>query len=308
MLVFGSLQLVIPLTFCSRYSCCKPPYYGFYKTRPVMVLLLFPTPVQCYSTVKNPCKHGIALIISNSRNRACASQDEDRLCETFEKLRYTAVIECNKTADEMREIFTKLSNGERQKTEKNQEYAISEIDDSIVIVLVSHGGWDESCKSDYICGQDGSRIFISELASKFESTKLLDGKPKIFISSACRGGELSQLKGEEGPEPKLQTTPNLPQMCDFFFSFATILQTKSFRYDDGPRAGSIFIEVLCATLSKLARDNDLVTMVHAVHNELASSSKYLLEYEDVKTKKMQKTRLCAQCVSTLRGCFFFFDN
>lgn len=271
-----------------------------------MVLLLFPTPVRCYHTVKKPHKHGIALIISNSRNRACASQDEDCLRETFENLRYTAVIECDKTADEMREIFTKLSKGESQKTKENQEYAISENDDSIVIVLVSHGGWDESRKSDYICGQDGNRIFISELASMFESTKLLDGKPKIFISSASRGGEVPQLKSDEGPEPKLQTTPNLPQMCDFFFLICNNSSDQVFRYDAGPSAGSIFIKVLCATLSELARDNDLVTMVHVVHNELASSSIYW-------NMRMKKPKRCKRPVYVLSvSAHFeatsFFDN
>lgn len=125
---------------------------------------------------------GICLIVNNItfdedktlRPRRGAEEDVKNLKEVFEKLHFDVMIETDKTAAEMDELFNQVS--------KNEKLANL---DSFVSVVMSHGGL-----GDVIYGTDGNTITVHEIAKKFnnKNCKALLGKPKLFFISACRGG------------------------------------------------------------------------------------------------------------------------
>ena len=67
----------------------------------------------------------------------------------------------------------------------------------LIVTIITHGG-----KGDTLCGSDGKKVRLQQLAEIFNSEKCKDlkNKPKIFIISACRGSRISVAQSQGPPE------------------------------------------------------------------------------------------------------------
>lgn len=126
---------------------------------------------------------GVCLVINNInfecglKTRRGAEVDTVRLKKVFALLHYFVILEIDKKASEMREIFEKIR--------------LLQNNESFVCVVMSHGGI-----GDVIYGVDGETITVHDITKTFNDQNCapLRGKPKMFFISACRGGKITTIR------------------------------------------------------------------------------------------------------------------
>ncbi len=61
--------------------------------------------------------------------------------------------------------------------------------DACFVIVMSHGNSEEGV--DYLVTSDNRKIEITEIVSQFDghNSKVLRGKPKVFLFQSCRGGK-----------------------------------------------------------------------------------------------------------------------
>lgn len=268
--------------------------------------------------------HGLALIISNEEfdsssrlsRRVCSPHDNQRLTETFSALGYRVVIRKNQSGAEMSRLFDTIQ------ANKSGELHIEKEDDSFICVISSHGDWDPHKNTDLIYGRDRGTFYLQE--SVYEKLNAINcphlkGKPKLFFVQACRGSGYGRIAADG--ETIVQLPPQLPRESDFFISYSTAPETKSFRFDpnrpqpegepidtrgeenyDGYIIGSFYITELCLALKRFSHKLDLMNMVLSVHQELQAADKNLFRLGS------KVTRQCPHMTLSLRGPVFFYDD
>lgn len=240
--------------------------------------------------------HGICLIINNKEfdkkdPRLGAEEDERALKKVFGTLGYQlheGKVHENCTAVEMVSLLETVA-------ESNSQH------DSVVVFIGTHG------EKDRVYGSDDEPVFIEEIQSIFIKSEKLVGKPKIFFIQACRGREKPessrvQNDGDSDDESFIL----VPRDSDLFFGFATSPNTKAYRFTnkrDGHEEddiGSWYVIELCKIMQEHYKDKDLVSMVTAVHRQVATRK----EYTKPLTKK-SFSKQSPQLVSTLTGPVYF---
>ena len=268
--------------------------------------------------------HGLALVISNEKfdqsarlsQRICAPYDDQRLNKILTALGYRVVIRKNQTGREMNVLFDTI------RSNSPGELHIHNEDDSFICVISSHGDWDPVKNTDFIYGRDRDRLYLQEAVYDKLNAMVsphLKGKPKLFFIQACRGVGYGRIADDGGTE--VQLPPQLPRESDFFISYSTAPETKSFRYDPNrpqPEGepiditgdensnsyiiGSFYITELCLALKRFAQKLDLMNIVLSVHQTLQATDKNLFHLGS------KTTRQCPHMTLSLRGPVFFYDD
>ena len=122
--------------------------------------------------------------------------------------------------------------------------------DSFVCFIMSHG------TDGYIYGSDSEPLPLGDITSqlKRERCRSLDTKPKLFFLQACR-------KQEHKPVH----IATIPEVADFFFSYATPINQSARRSCD---KGSWYVSELCKYLKRYGIFSSLVDIVTCVNNEV----------------------------------------
>lgn len=154
--------------------------------------------------------------------------------------------------------------------------------DMAIITILSHGE-----NGSIIC-TNGEKITIEEILFKFNNKEAppLKGKPKFFIFQSCRGLKIDpgvetdgpndvkmgeNLEDQQFPSFRLPSTPEVvslvrdPSYEDMFISYATIPTYVAYRNNI---KGSWFIQCLCKVFMKHSCEDDLVTLLQRVSQEL----------------------------------------
>ncbi|ELU11723.1 hypothetical protein CAPTEDRAFT_112689, partial [Capitella teleta] len=235
---------------------------------------------------------GVCLIINNEifskdpndhfsrhmENRKGTSVDCQRLKNVFKNLKFIVKINDNLTDVE---IVSKLKKyGQRV---DHRSY------DCFVCCLLTHG------KEGKIFGSNGKSVYIKTIMDFFtaESSKTLQGKPKIFFVNACQGKEIQRVTQVEtdsvGRNPNRETIPN---GTDFLVGFATVPGFACFR---SKADGSWYIQCLCEVLTEFAQSEDLLGILTEVNKRVSKHT-----YDDL-----------AQCPApsySLRKKMYFCDR
>ena len=274
--------------------------------------------------------HGLALIVSNETfdsgarlsNRICSPWDDKRLGETLEALGYRVVLKKNQSAAEIEGHFESI------RLNKPGELFIKPEDDSFIFCISSHGDWDGEKNTDLIYGRDRGKVYLHKVVyEKLNAITCphLRGKPKLFFVQACRGGGYGSIAADSG-DTKVPPAPQLPRESDFFISYSTAPETKSFRFDPnrprpeggdvdtsagdavmGYKIGSFYITELCDALTRYAPKLDLMNMVLSVHQILQATDSNVFAVETRGGKEV-KTRQCPHLTTSLRGPVFFYND
>ncbi|XP_066966001.1 caspase-1-like [Macrobrachium rosenbergii] len=229
-------------------------------------------------------KRGLAVILAYSRfshkklrPRDCAFHDS-KICEvTFKKLHY----EVQTYMDLPKRDFLKVL--ERVQSSDHSEC------DSLVVVLMSHGGLDEKTNKEFIWTYD-SMVNTSELWKNLTPEKCpsLAGKPKLFFIQACRGEDTDI--GVQLRKPKalsVQTDSNdlpssedsidetssedyaIPLYADMLMMYASYPGMIAFKSENSGMSGSVFLHFLTRVLDADAHNEDLFSMLLRVTRKVA---------------------------------------
>lgn len=227
-----------------------------------------------YKMTSNP--RGMALIIDNEDfenlpPRRGSHIDSDCLAKLYQQLGFWVVMKKNlrKLSLEF-ELFSFATDTVHHQL------------DMAIITVLSHGE-----NGSIIC-TNGEKIAIEDILSKFNNKEAppLKGKPKFFIFQACRGLKIDPGVETDGPDDvkmgenledqqyvsyRLPSTPDIvslvrdPSYEDMFVSYATIPTYVAYRNN---MKGSWFIQCLCKVFMRYSCEEDLVTLLQRVSQEL----------------------------------------
>jgi len=165
--------------------------------------------------------------------------------------------------------------------------------DCLIITITTHGG----C-GDLLNGTSGGGIMMQEVIETFSGKRCptLIGKPKIFIIQACRGGGHNQVVLLNDTKDNLYDMTDLchPNISDYLVAYSTIPGHVSFRNNE---VGSIFISTLVKIFRRYASNEDLITMLERVTDEVT-------QYEP-RGDELQDSRQNPEIRSTLRRKVYF---
>ena len=234
-----------------------------------------------------PC--GIAVIINNEKfkgqldSRSGSAVDAQNLCNLFNYLGFDIQHHNNKTHTEMRHILSEVAAMDHVKY------------DCLMVTILTHGDY-----GDVLYGTTGGGIMIQEVIETFSGTRCpsLIGKPKIFIIQACRGRRHNQtveLNDTCDIHESIDSGTSIhPSISDYLVAYSTIPGHVSIRNNTN---GSIFITTLVKVLRQHANDEDLITMLERITNEVT-------EYEP-RSAELQDSKQIPELRSTLRKKVYF---
>ena len=256
---------------------------------------------------------GVAVIIINRefdflKDRECADQDCDLLCQTLSKLRYRLLVMKNLTAKKMRELPNTILK------------AVCSGDDSIMIFCLSHGIRDMMRRRELIFGVDGNKVkteggntiagavdmntLIRNMLSPSNCPELM-GKPKLVVFQACRNNIRNVIRkpDEEKAEMSVKSAGSLtlPETDDCIVAYATLPGCKAYH----SRIGSWYITNLCCYMEKLAHKHHLLDILVAVTQKEGVEDKPR-NMSDGKGKKIP-VRQIPNFESRLRMLFFLSE-
>ena len=196
--------------------------------------------------------HGICLIINNEKfgprqlhpelnldQREGTDIDEYNLVQTFTHLGYIVEVHRDCRAIEIQEIIEEI---------RRRDHSMY---DSFVCCILSHG--TDGC----IYGSDSEPLLLDDITSQLhrERCQSLDTKPKLFFLQACR---------KQTHKPVYVAT--IPEVADFFFSYATPINQSAWR---GCNEGSWYVSELCKYLTLHGISGNLLDIVTLVNDEVA---------------------------------------
>ena len=207
-------------------------------------------------------QRGRALILDNEKFRD--NNQYRRVGNEADKQEIYSLLKTLKFAD--RDII-RLSNGTAQDMRnmlqrQSKDKELRKVDYFICFIM-SHGR-----KGGKILGSDGNTVNLKYIEDLFnrESCPDLKGKPKIFFIQACRG---EHPESDEN-HPSLETDSQrerktLSIKADFLVAFACEEDYASFRET---RAGSVFIQAVCAIFRQHWRRKSLLNMLTMVNKHM----------------------------------------
>ena len=234
---------------------------------------------------------GIAVTINNEKFiapwlklRLGSTVDVHTLCNLFSYLSFNPQHHENKTHSEMRQILNDVAGMDHDKY------------DCLIVAILTHGDY-----GDVLYGTSGG-ITKQEVIETFSGKRCptLIGKPKIFIIQACRGrrrdNQTIQLNDTNSDECDMIDSGHTiyPKILDYLVAYSTIPGHASFRNN---KTGSIFISALVKIFRRFSADEDLITMLERVTDEV-------IRYEP-QGDGLQYSRQTPEVHSTLRGKVYF---
>ena len=286
---FASLKHSRTLLQC---YCCNPQLH--FSTRCMLQPIAnVPTDANTdgrqyfYQMTSKP--HGISIIINNAnfkislKSRSGSDIDKHNLHNLFSYLGFDTRCYENKTHTEMRQILNNVAGMDHDKY------------DCLMVAILTHGD-----NGDVLYGITGE-ITIQEVIETFSSKRCptLIGKPKIFIIQACRGRRYNQAvelddRNDEQCDMIDSGATVHPNISDYLVAYSTIPGHVSFR---NAKNGSVFIHNLVKVFRKHATNEDVITMLERVSNEVT-------KYEP-QGGGLQVSRQSPELRSALRGKVYF---
>lgn len=158
------------------------------------------------------------------------------------------------TAKEMLETLEKFD-------QNHPEFNI----DCFVCAILSHGG-----KNDVIYGFEG-KVELDELLSCLRPDRCpsLTGIPKLIFIQACRGKQIDvgvERNDAEKTEAEIITS-KIPIMADMLVFYSSSKKYPSIKHK---RKGSCFMQTLSKTLMNYGTEYDIMKLLTAVCNRVAS--------------------------------------
>lgn len=216
---------------------------------------------------------GMALIIDNEDfetlpPRRGSHIDSDCLARLYRELGFWVVIKRNLRKVSLEyELFSFATDTVHHQL------------DMAVVAILSHGE-----NGSIIC-TNGEKVPIEEILGKFNNREAppLKGKPKFFIFQSCRGLKIDPGVDSDGPEDSGNTNSQLinlslisnpqdieslardPSYEDIFVSYATIPSYVAYRNNI---KGSWFVQCLCRVFMQYSCEEDLVTLLARVTQQL----------------------------------------
>lgn len=249
--------------------------------------------IQTYKMDANPCGH--CLIINNVEfdpdselsNRKGSDIDCDKLERRFKSLNFLVAVKTNLKFRQIKQELLALSKKD------HSEY------DCCVVIILSHG--TEVSHNRFpgaVHGVDGPSVPVQIITNYLigQNCPSLQGKPKLFFIQACGGGERDtgfEVSPDEvrpsigGADDQTDALPmssssdslstsdepdaraTLPTPSDILVSYSTFPGYVSWR---DPLIGSWYVETLDRLLEESAAENDLVTILMMVNNEVSQNS------------------------------------
>ena len=274
---------------CSTTKCNKQAVQTSHKMVANTSYTRAKTTHYVYKMIPKHCAFGIAVIINNEEfkaplaTRSGATIDAYNLSNLFNNLGFDTQCHDNKTHTEMRHILNDVAGMD------HNNY------DCLMVAILTHGDY-----GDVLYGTSG-RITIQEVIETFSGKRCptLIGKPKIFIIQACRGRRYNQaVEMYEKNDDLHDAIDSIPtahaSISDYLVAYSTIPGHVSFRNN---KIGSIFIHTLVKTFRQHAADEDLITMLERVTNEV---TKYQPQGD-----KQQDSKQSPELRFALRGKIYF---
>ena len=220
---------------------------------------------------------GIAVIINNDRFRpplkSQATTDADDLCDMFRWLKFEIQRHDNKTTRDMNKILKEVA-----AMPDHYKY------DCLMVAILTHC---DSKDCDMLCGTTG-KISLQDIIEAFsgENCQMLVGKPKIFIVQASRGVKhvlhmngagYDAVDGEDTIDARSDDIhPNIADYLVAYSSIPGILSTED------NKSKSIFVSTLVEMFRKHAHNEDMVTMLERVENEVAKYGSKGTEFQGIR--------------------------
>ena len=237
---------------------------------------------------------GIAVIINNEKFRlplkSQATTDADDLCDTFRWLNFEVKRYDNKTGPEMSEILNDVA-----AMPDHYKY------NCLMVAILTHC---DSKDCDMLYGTSG-KISLQSVVETFsgEKCQMLVGKPKIFIVQASRaikrehtvnGAGCDEMDGDEidGTPSPVVIHPNIADYLVAYSSVPGLLSTEN------NKSKSIFVSTLVEVFRKHANNEDLITMLERVDNEVT-------KYGPPKGSEFQGKREGIEIRLCLKGKIYF---
>ena len=230
---------------------------------------------------------GIGIIINNKEfnmsleSRSGTNIDAENLWSIFNYLGFVTHRYNNKTHIEMRSILNDVAAMDHSKY------------DCLMVAILTHGDY-----GDLLYGITGEGIVIQEVIETFSGKRCPTHKPKLFIIQACRGrrhNQVVQLNDTNDECDMIDSGPTVRlNISDYLVAYSTIPGHVSFRNN---KIGSIFISTLVEIFKRYAADEDLVTMLERVTNQV---TKYKPQGDG-----LQDSRQSPEVRSCLRGKLYF---
>ncbi|XP_068201391.1 caspase-1-like isoform X2 [Palaemon carinicauda] len=235
-------------------------------------------------------RRGLAIIISYSvfekeglPPRSCAKHDADLCKNSFEKLGYEIrLYNNNPKKDELLNILKEVGQEDHNDS------------DSLIIVFMSHGKYEEKDNKEFIFARDGE-IPTSKLWENFTAEKCpsLAGKPKMFFSQACRGVNTDsgvQLRKRKGgcvadSVAGRKEAYSIPVYADMLIMWATYPGLYAFRTKQYEEEKSVFVHFLTKVLNEDGDREDLASMLLRVTREVGIDYESRSLREDMNNKK-----------------------
>ena len=240
-----------------------------------------------YSMKSRP--RGIGVIINNEtfnvlQPRFGAAMDVHNLEHLYQYLSFDTQFHVNKTHTEMRQILNDVAGMD------HDNY------NCLMVAILTHGDY-----GDVLYGTSGI-ITIQEIIETFSSKRCptLIGKPKIFIIQACHGRRYNQAvelddRNDDGYDMTDSGSIIHPNISDYLVTYSTIPGHVSFRNN---KIGSIFISTLVKIFRQHAADEDIITMLERVTDEVT-------KYQPQGNILYQDSRQSPELRSSLRAKLFF---
>ncbi|CAL4204508.1 unnamed protein product, partial [Meganyctiphanes norvegica] len=195
-----------------------------------------------YRVSSNP--RGIVYIFNNSfvgeHNNARIGSENDvkNLDEIFKTMGYKVKKYFDKTRDETMESLNHIQS----------DHEVRSVD-SFILVILSHGK-----ENNYFYANDMKAIDLDDVRYMFVDSKChaLKGKPKIFLSSFCRGSSYERKIEYDARNEDQSSEVDVPR--DMITIYASINRIKAAR---DPTKGTVFVQSLCKVLKKNAASLEL---------------------------------------------------
>ena len=250
--------------------------------------------VYVYKMASSIEPRGIAVIINNDNFqepplKSQATTDADDLNEMFKWLNFEVQRYDNKTAHDMSKILKDVA-----AMLDHNKY------NCLMVAILTHS---DSKDCDLLRGTSGN-ISLQDIIEEFsgENCQMLIGKPKIFIVQASRavkhvvneaGFNDIQIDGDNidgNIEPVVH--PNIADYLVVYSSIPGLLSTED------NKSKSIFVSTLVEIFKKHADNEDMVTMLERVNNEVAKYG----------SKDTEGTREGIEIRLSLKGKIYFNHN
>ena len=230
-------------------------------------------------------KYGYCVIINNEKFVDSSSQEEATKLNSKRENSHilpSVGLQNREGSNKDVEAISTFFNGLGFKVRVHENLDIKEM----ISVLEEYSEFDHSDNDCFVCfimthglegcvyGVDGNSIGIPNISKLFKPDKCpsLLNKPKIFFFQACQGESVMEgsckttLKGTDIEHDSPHQILDVPLEADFLIAHSTMPGYLAYR---SKSEGSWFISTLIECLQKYHKDEDLLSILIKVNNEMS---------------------------------------